>query len=141
MQFRFAQSEDAELLATLNAQLIRDEGHRNKMTPAQLTERMSGWLAGEYQAVIFEVSETILGYALFRSEPEYVYLRHLFVCPKFRRQGVGRQALAWLWENAWSEAKRLRIDVLWGNTVGQEFWRSVGFNEYCVTMEMTHPEH
>lgn len=46
MYFRFAKPEDAELLAPLNAQLIRDEGHNNPMTVVQLVERMSGWLRG-----------------------------------------------------------------------------------------------
>jgi len=139
MQFRFARAEDAELLASLNAQLIRDEGHRNPMTVAQLAERMSGWLSGEYKAVIFEGSEEVIGYALFRREPEYVYLRQLFVRPRFRRQGFGRQAIAWLWRNAWTDATRLRIDVLVGNTAGQAFWRAVGFRDYCITMEMDAP--
>jgi GNAT superfamily N-acetyltransferase len=43
MGFRFAVAENAEHLAPLNAQLIRDEGHRNAMTVEQLVEkRMSG---------------------------------------------------------------------------------------------------
>jgi hypothetical protein len=41
MQFRFVTPADAALLAPLNQQLIRDEGHRNAMNLAQLTERMS----------------------------------------------------------------------------------------------------
>ena len=36
MQYRFASPEDAALLAPLNQNLIRDEGHRNPMTLAQL---------------------------------------------------------------------------------------------------------
>lgn len=36
------------------AQLIQDEGHRNRMTVAELEQRMRGWIAGEYRAVIFE---------------------------------------------------------------------------------------
>jgi GNAT superfamily N-acetyltransferase len=135
MQYRFATPEDAALLAPLNRQLIRDEGHRNPMSLAQLTERMSDWLRGEYQAVVFEENALPIGYALFRREPEYVYLRQLFVRPELRRQGFGTKALHWLWRNAWRDATHLRIDVLVGNTAGREFWRSVGFQEYCITME------
>ena len=51
LEFRFAVQEDAALLGGMNQQLIRDEGHRNKMTLGQLQERMSGWLQGEYTAV------------------------------------------------------------------------------------------
>ncbi len=48
MTFRPATNDDCPLLAELNHQLIRDEGHRNRMTVAELEQRMRGWLAGEY---------------------------------------------------------------------------------------------
>ena len=139
MNYRFASQEDAPVLAPLNQQLIRDEGHRNPMDLAQLTERLVGWLTSDYKAVIFEDGPLVVGYALFRHEPEYVYLRQLFVLPSHRRNGIGRTALQWLWANAWAGVGRLRIEVLVGNTVGREFWRSVGFQEYCVTMEARNP--
>jgi GNAT superfamily N-acetyltransferase len=119
----------------MNLQLIRDEEHRNPMGISQLSERMAGWLQSEYQAVLFEENGTPVGYALFRLEPEFVYLRQLFVVPEQRRRGVARDALRWLWANAWADAPRLRIEVLVGNASGREFWRSVGFTEYCITME------
>jgi GNAT superfamily N-acetyltransferase len=121
----------------MNAQLIRDEGHRNTMTAQQLAERMSGWLKNEYQAFVFEAEEKVIGYALFRIEPDYVYLRQLFVQPEMRRQGVARRALEWLRQNAWGVRSPVRIDVLVGNQSGIAFWRSVGFADYCLTMERT----
>jgi GNAT superfamily N-acetyltransferase len=139
VRFRSASAEDAGVLAPLNAQLIRDEGHRNSMTMPQLTDRMAEWLRGEYRAVIFENSESAVGYALYRRDPEHIYLRQLFVKSEHRRRGIARSALKWLWRNSWAGAPRLRIDVLVGNTVGAAFWRSVGFNDYCITMEMERP--
>jgi len=137
LKFRFALPADAPLLAAMNQQLIRDEGHRNPMDLAQLAERMRGWLAGEYRAVLFESLAGAAGYALWREEPEYVYLRQLFVVVEHRRQGIGRAALAWLWRNAWRDAARLRVEVLVGNTAARAFWCEAGFEEYCVTLEMT----
>ena len=139
LRFRNASAEDAEILAPLNAELIRDEGHRNSMSLPQLAERMAGWLRGEYRAVIFETSGAAVGYALYRVEPDHIYLRQLFVRREHRRHGFGRQAVRWLWRNSWAEASRLRIDVLVGNTAGAAFWRAVGFKEYCLTMEMERP--
>jgi GNAT superfamily N-acetyltransferase len=139
VRFRNAGAEDAGVLAPLNAQLIRDEGHRNSMTTSQLAERMAHWLRSEYRAVIFENSESVVGYALYRRDPEHIYLRQLFVKPEHRRRGIARSALNWLWRNSWAEAPRLRIDVLVGNTGAAAFWRSVGFNDYCITMEMERP--
>jgi GNAT superfamily N-acetyltransferase len=135
MRFRFALPSDAELLAPLNAQLIRDEGHRNRMSIPQLAERMRGWLSGEYRAVVFDDDDGVVGYALFRHEPEHIYLRQFFVRPESRRHGIGRTALLWLRRNAWGPDARVRVDVLVGNELGQVFWRAVGFNEYCVTLE------
>lgn len=119
----------------MNAQLIRDEGHRNPMTVPQLTERMAEWLKGDYQAYLFELESKAIGYALYRFEPDHTYLRQLFVEPELRRRGVGRNALEWLRMNAWKHRPRIRIDVLVGNRSGFEFWRSVGFTDYCLTME------
>jgi GNAT superfamily N-acetyltransferase len=135
IHYRAATVDDAALLAPMNAQLIRDEGHRNTMTVEQLAKRMSGWLEAEYQAFVFEADAKAIGYALYRIEPEFVYLRQLFVQPEMRRQGVARQALEWLRQNAWSVRPRVRIDVLVGNQSGIEFWRSVGFVDYCLTLE------
>lgn len=139
LRFREIGAEDAKTLAPLNAQLIRDEGHRNSMAEAQLAARMADWLRGEYRAVIFENAETVVGYALYRPESDHVYLRQLFVVPNFRRCGVGRQALKWLWRNHWTGVPRVRIDVLVGNTEAAAFWHRIGFKDYCITMEMGPP--
>jgi GNAT superfamily N-acetyltransferase len=136
MRFRFASVADAESLGTLNAQLIRDEGHRNSMTAPQLVERMTGWLRGDYQAVIVEHDDTIAGYVLFRRDPDHIYVRQIFVQAEHRRQGVGRALVQWAIRNAWHGAPRIRIEVLVGNAVGREFWRALGFRDYCIAMEM-----
>jgi GNAT superfamily N-acetyltransferase len=136
MRFRLATPEDAVLLAPLNAQLIREEGHRNTMTVPQLAERMKQWLDSDYQAAVFEDSDRLSGYALYRREPEFVYLRQLFVRADCRRRGIGREAIDWLRRNAWEPTARVRIDVLVGNAAGQAFWRAVGFRDYCITMEL-----
>lgn len=105
------------------------------MNLAQLTERMSGWLSAEYQAIIFELGSSPVGYALYRREPDFIYIRQLFVLADHRRQGLGRQAIDWMHQNAWPAKSRLRIDVLVGNTTAHAFWKSVGFRDYCITME------
>jgi GNAT superfamily N-acetyltransferase len=135
MNYRFAAAADGAILAAMNQQLIRDEGHRNAMTVAELEERMRGWLAGEYRVVIFEQGGQPAGYALFRDEPEFVYLRQFFVCRDLRRQGIGRAAMDWLLANVWHDASRVRLDVLVGNTSGIAFWRALGFRDYALTME------
>jgi GNAT superfamily N-acetyltransferase len=125
---------DAGTLAELNQQLIRDERHRNRMSLPQLKKRMANWLLGEYEAILFDRQGETLGYVLFRRDPEHVYLRQFFVRKEFRRQGIGRGAIEWLCRKTWQNA-RLRLDVLVMNKTGITFWRSVGFHDYCITME------
>jgi SAM-dependent methyltransferase/predicted acetyltransferase len=140
MRYRLAEERDVPLLAQMNKQLIRDEGHRNDMTLGELARRMKEWLEGGYQAVLIEPDSLAIGYALFRFEQDHVYLRQFFVSSESRRQGVGRAALAWLWINLWRDAPRVRLDVLLGNEEGLAFWRAVGFQGYCLTMEAEAPD-
>src|SRR5262245_29279755 len=108
MEYRPATAADAPALAAMNWQLIRAGGHRNPMTVAELTARMAGWLGGEYEAVLFEEGGQPAGYALYRRDPEHVYLRQFFVCPESRRRGVGRAAIGWLWRHRWGGG-RVRV--------------------------------
>jgi GNAT superfamily N-acetyltransferase len=132
---RVASVPDAAELAAMNLSLIQDEGHRNSMNLVELTARMSGWLKADYAAVLFSESGKSIGYALYRFEPDHVYLRQFFVTPEKRRQGVGKQAMFWMWTNVWRDVPRIRLDVLVGNSTAHAFWESVGFTDYCITME------
>jgi len=120
----------------MNYQLIVDEGHRNPMDVEALVTRMRTWLSQEYKAVVFEESGKVLGYALYKFDTEFVYLRHLFVLPQYRLNGVGRAAIDWLRANSWQHLHRVRIEVLSGNVEAHKFWRSLGFEDYAITMEL-----
>ncbi len=136
LEGRIATDADAAQLATMNQQLIRDEGHRNSMSAAELEDRMRNWFVNEYEVSIFMVDGSTAGYALYKHEQDWTYLRHFFILPELRSRGFGRAAMHWLVQNAWRNARRIRLDVLVGNTDGISFWRSVGFQDYCITMEM-----
>lgn len=135
LTWREAYDADIPLLAEWNHQLIRDEGHRNPMTVDQLAERMRKWLQGEYQAVVFSTDAPV-AYALFKMETETVHLRQFFVCRKRRRCGIGRAAMAALRDRVWPPGKRLTVDVLCKNRSGIDFWRSLGYQDYCLTLEI-----
>ena len=135
LAWREASVSDVDLLAEWNHQLIRDEGHRNSMTVEQLAERMKKWLSGEYRAVIFAEVEPV-AYALFRKEEGLIYLRQLFVRRDRRRSGIGRAAFAILRSEIWPSGIRLTVDVLCRNSAALAFWRSVGYQDYCLTLEI-----
>jgi GNAT superfamily N-acetyltransferase len=135
LSWRPATDADLGLLAEWNHQLIRDEGHRNPMTVEQLAGRMRTWLQGEYRAVIFSAEEP-MGYALYKQQEELVYLRQFFVRRDRRRNGIGRAAFEVLRREIWPAGVRLTVDVLCGNAGGVAFWRSVGCQDYCLTLEI-----
>jgi ribosomal protein S18 acetylase RimI-like enzyme len=136
VNFRRATLEDCAWLAELNHQLIRDEGHRNKMTVPELEQRLKGWLVSEYVAVLFESGGEVVAYALYRERPEEIYLRQLFVARNRRRQGIGRTAFEILRSKIWPGNKRLTVEVLVQNEAAVAFWRAVGYQDYCLTLEI-----
>ena len=137
LTYRKATSADYALLGALNHQLIRDEGHRNPMNVAELTERMRRWLgSGEYTARLFEEDGRVVAYALYREFAEEVYLRHLFVVRDRRRQGIGRRVMQLLREEIWPRGRRLTVEVLCANTTGVVFWKAMGYAEYSLCLEI-----
>jgi GNAT superfamily N-acetyltransferase len=136
MTFWFATADDCPLLAELNHQLIQDEGHRSRMRVTELERRMRDWLVGDYRAVLFEERSEVVAYALFREFPDEIYLRQLFVVRHRRREGIGHRAVDALRAEVWPKDKRLTVEVLVANDRGVAFWRSVGYADYALTLEI-----
>jgi predicted acetyltransferase len=136
MKWRRATAEDCDVLGELNHQLIRDEGHRNPMTVTELAHRMKKWLDREYTVLMFEEAEQLAAYAVFREDPEEVYLRQLFVVRNLRRKGVGREAVRIMRSEVWPTDKRLTVDVLAANQGAVAFWRAIGYRDYGLTLEI-----
>jgi GNAT superfamily N-acetyltransferase len=136
LAWRYASESDVALLADWNHQLIRDEGHRNPMTVPQLAARMKGWLLGEYKAVIFSEGDPV-AYALFKGDAALIYLRQLFVRRDMRRVGVGKSAFETLKKDVWPTSARLTVDALCENHAAIAFWRSVGYKDYSLMLEIT----
>ena len=136
MNFRRAILNDCALLAELNHQLIHDEGHRNRMTVPELEQRMNGWLASEYAAMLFENDGEVVAYALYREQPEEIYLRQFFVVRNRRRKGIGKEAIKILRSKIWPKNKRLTVEVLVQNEAPVAFWRAAGYKDYSLTLEI-----
>ena len=136
MEYHFATDGDLDLLAEWNLQLIRDEGHRNRMSVADLQARMQEWLAGEYKAVVFSADGKPVAYADYRENEHEVYLRQLFVARDVRRRGIGRTAVGILREKVWPRTKRLVVEVLTANRAAVSFWRAVGYSDYSLALEI-----
>ncbi len=146
MIFRAVTDADLPLLAQMNKRLIEDEGHRNPMTVDQLEQRMRRWLSGDWDAEILIDDGKIVGYVLYQlRRDEYaadcptVYIRHFYIEREQRRHGLGRQAIQALCQTRFPAHCTVAIDVLTDNTVGCQFWSSLGFEPYSMTMKLRHP--
>ena len=133
---RLARPDECALLARFNADLIRDEGHDNVMGIAELGERMREWLADDYRACLFEAGAVPIGYALFRDLSECVHLRHFFVVPEYRGIGLGRRAFHRLRAEFFPADKRVLVEVLTWNASGLAFWKSLGFGERYLGLQL-----
>lgn len=136
MRHRRATVADCDLLAQMNWQLIADEGSQNTNTVAELADRMRAWLAGKYTAELFYHAGEVVAYALYFEQPGEIYLRHFFVVRHRRRQGLGRGAIQLLRSQIWTRGKRLTVEVLVSNREAVAFWRSVGYADYSLKLEI-----
>jgi predicted acetyltransferase len=109
------------------------------MTVTELQQRMRDWISGEYRAIIYEDRGEVVAYALFREQPEEIYLRQLFSVRHRRSQGIGGRAIEILRSQVWPKTKRLTVEVLVANKRAVSFWRSVGFDDYALSLEILPP--
>jgi predicted acetyltransferase len=130
---------DCPLLAEMNHQLIRDEGHRNPMTVEELEQRMREWIRSGYVAVIFEEDGKTVAYALYREEADEIYMRQFFVLREHRRRGHGRTAFSTLRTRIWPADKRLTVSTLSQNHAAIAFWRAMGYKDYSLNLEIMPP--
>jgi len=77
-----------------------------------------------------------VAYALYREDPDEIYLRQFFVVRTRRRQSIGRSAMQSLLSDIWPHTKRRTVSVLAHNTSGVAFWRAMGYQDYALTLEI-----
>jgi len=109
---------DIAALVAMNANLIIDEGHTYRLTTKELTDRVHAWLKNGFQYQIFrDQGGQTIGYALWREQPDHIFLRQFFINDAFR----------------WTS---IRLEVLDRNDRAQAFWQSLGFVQYARTLEL-----
>ena len=145
---RSARAQDLDLLAEMNAGLIREEGSRNPMDLAGLRHRLAGWLAsGAWRIDLFLVGDEVVGYAAYRRETdaasrpsEVLAVRQFYIRETWRGRGLGRAAMAHLIARRAGPGIACRLEVLASNPAGRAFWDALGFRPFSTTMERIEPE-
>jgi ribosomal protein S18 acetylase RimI-like enzyme len=139
VNLREATLEDLPLLAELNLQLIEDQRSSNPMSVAELRERMRGWLAAEYRALLFEIDSEPVAYAVFRPAEGGIHLRQFLVGRTLRRQGIGRRAFEAFRQRYVPPGAALTLEVLVHNSTGIAFWRALGFQDHALSLRLPAP--
>ncbi|MBB6671430.1 GNAT family N-acetyltransferase [Cohnella nanjingensis] len=138
LHYRSAGAADVPLLAEMNQELIRDEGSRNKMSLAELAQRMAGWLgAKEWEARLLLCGEEAVGYALYqyREQGAEAYLRQYMIRREYRNRGYGLAGIRLLRERL-GDVPTLSLDVLDANAAGRRFWARAGFVPDYIHMRL-----
>ncbi len=133
MEIRSATAQDIDRLGEMNKRLIEDEGHSNPMSVSALTERMRTWLSADYRAYLVWNDSEAVACALYREEEQAYYLRQLFVERDYRRRGIAKALLDWLFERCWGD-KTVRLEVLAHNGIAIAFYRAYGFSVRALEM-------
>lgn len=126
--------EDVLILARMNKCLIEDERSSNPMDLMQLTERMKGFIEGDYDAYFFMDEDVTVGYALVDRTADPLYLRQFYIDREQRRKHYGKSAFQALLEYLGTDC--IDLDVLPWNEAGVAFWKSLGFSEHYVAMRL-----
>jgi len=100
---------------------------------------MRGWLKDEYRAVLFERAGRTVAYALYRVDRESIHIRQFFVARNLRRQGIGREAMRLLLSKILPSDQDVTLEVLVHNSGAHQFWKSLGFADHVVTLELRRP--
>jgi GNAT superfamily N-acetyltransferase len=140
---RAATPADCDVLASMNRELMVDEGSRSPMSQIELSERMGRWLKEGWSAVLIVANNIVIGYTLFQQRPdEYnpqqveVYIRQYFVKRSFRGKGIGQAAFALVQAEYFPPGAALALDVLATNPGARRFWEKLGFRAYAENMRM-----
>ena len=109
--------------------------------PSELEARFSGWLGSEWQVVLLEYGEVVIGYGIYRLQPDsyfpertVVYVRQYFIRREYRGQGLGRAGFELMVEELFPSPCRILLEALASNPSGLAFWQHLGFHPYSIAL-------
>jgi len=92
---------------------------------------------GQGGAAVALAGSEVVGCALWKEEPGYLYLGRLAVLPEFRRAGIGGRLVEWIEEEAARlGAPKVQLKVRSALSATQEYYERRG---YRVTGQGSHP--
>ncbi|MFS8180529.1 GNAT family N-acetyltransferase [Pseudovibrio denitrificans] len=122
-----AEPEDAEQLADLRHEAMKDEWAANGLTnyPLARSHFFEDFKPGATWKI--ELEGELLGFYAFHSHPGHFYLDMLFLHPSAQGKGIGSKVLHHLKEVATKAGKPIRLDAL-RISRSNEFYQTHGFS-------------
>jgi GNAT superfamily N-acetyltransferase len=85
--------------------------------------------------LVEEATGERVGFLWYREDPRGIWLNQLLIEPARRGEGLGREAMALLEEEARRlGAPRIELNVFGGNEPARELYRALGYREDAVVM-------
>ncbi len=131
-------------LARMNSCLVDDQGSENPFSLTEYEDRFREWLNTNIWTVdVFLHDGQIIGYSVYQERTDYydpnetvIYIRQYYIKRSHRRLGLGKAAFQILIDTRFPKGvQSIALHVMATNSVGQNFWRKMGFNEYFILIK------
>ncbi|MFP4376072.1 MAG: NUDIX domain-containing protein [Spirochaetales bacterium] len=136
LSYTHALDSDVPVLAKLNEELLQAQNVESGMTLEALEVRMREFLAADYQAVLFVFRDAVVGYALFKLQPKFAFIRHIYVNTDAGKKVRVETAFQLLRKGELQDYASIRLDVPEGNKDSLQIWESIGFQPRSVRLEL-----
>jgi [ribosomal protein S18]-alanine N-acetyltransferase len=121
-----ARAADAREIAEMSRDLI-EQGLTWSWTPARVQQFISG---PESSVVVARRDGRVAAFAIMHFGEEVAHLNLLAVAPEHRRQGLGRQLMAWLTTTAVvAGVLRINLELRTNNEAARLFYEGLGFDQ------------
>lgn len=121
-----ARARDAREIAEMSRDLI-EQGLTWSWTPARVQHFING---SESSVVVARRDGHIAAFAIMHFGDEVAHLNLLAVAPEHRRQGIGRQLMAWLTKTAIEAGVfRVNLELRTHNDTARIFYEGLGFDQ------------
>lgn len=136
LSYTRADENDVAVLARLTSALLDDQRIAVDLDQEELENRIRGYLADGYQAVLFTWGDRAVGFCLYRLNPKYANIRHFYVDESVGKKLNASDAFSMLRNNELGEYASIRVDVPESAKERLQLWQSMGFRPRSIRLEL-----
>lgn len=130
------QESDLADLAAMNRRLQESEGRPSPPEPQLIAAQLSARLVSDLEAAMIESDGERLGYILFRHEADALWVEEFWVGIGRNAGDIGRAAFHEFLDREGFNHAHVRVRMPAASRRSRAFWKSLGFTEHSVTMDL-----